>query len=77
MPPAANTAIHRYSIACVLLALIHFGSVSAAALGGRWSLAPDSPLVITYNDTACADPSYQAVIEDAAAQWNSTPTPKP
>ncbi len=49
--------------------------VRAAVFGGSWGAAPGAPLVIAYNDTACADPTYRLIIEDAAAQWNQTDSP--
>jgi hypothetical protein len=60
----------------VIAALLALAShVQAAAFGGSWAVAPGAPLVISYNDTACADPSYRLIIEDAAAQWNQTDSP--
>ncbi|HEY7293611.1 MAG TPA: hypothetical protein VH916_01165 [Dehalococcoidia bacterium] len=58
--------------AVLALAVPH---VRAATFGGGWDASSGAPLVITYNDTTCADPTYRLIIEDAAAQWNQTDTP--
>lgn len=68
--PAAVVAL-----ACVVAAAASAGPALGAVFGGGWALDRGNPLVITYNDTACADPSYQPIIEDAAALWNQTNSP--
>ncbi|HLZ73140.1 MAG TPA: hypothetical protein VKV26_24820 [Dehalococcoidia bacterium] len=60
------------SAAVLAVAVPH---VRAAGFGGGWAVSRGAALVITYNDTACADPSYQTIIDDAAAQWNATDSP--
>ncbi|HZQ35566.1 MAG TPA: hypothetical protein VFD32_06510, partial [Dehalococcoidia bacterium] len=76
-----NSRARRYGSATIVAALVVAAmlvaapQVRAAVFGGSWTAAPGAPLVISYNDTACADPSYRLIIEDAAAQWNQTDSP--
>jgi len=68
--PAAVVAL-----SCIVAAALGAAPALGAVFGGGWALERGNPLVITYNDTACADPSYQPIIEDAAALWNQTNSP--
>ena len=66
------TIVAALAIATLLMAAPH---AQAAIFGGSWASAPGAPLLISYNDTACADPTYQLIIDDAAAQWNQSDSP--
>ncbi len=70
-----TTGCAAIALVALFAALLAASPVRAAVFGGSWVAAPGAPLVIAYNDTACADPSYRLIIEDAAAQWNQTDSP--
>lgn len=71
----------RYGVATMVAALVvvallmSASHAGAAVFGGSWAATPGAAVVVTYNDTACADPTYRLIIEDAAAQWNQTDSP--
>ncbi len=69
-----RTAIGAALLTAAILA-VAVPHVRAAVFGGGWAVNRGAPLVIAYNDTACADPSYRTIIDDAAAQWNQTDSP--